>query len=341
MAENIPILIHQTDLFHPHGDPDDHFDLATLYSMAQSYLLELADVIIDYPPPHRVGDPDVMAVTQLNYITGLNVPIHIGTPCGMKHRNDLQPEQKQHSAIENIAQILKKSTSPVYITVVGSATDVAIAGKKYPALFKEKCGGIYLNSGSAVKYTGEGDAAEYNVKLNKSAYAAIFDIPCPIYWFPCYHIVKPNWVELAGKNGTVYSFNQGEIFNHISKQLQNYFLYMLKKSDDPKYLRYINQEVDLSELDSFNILPRRMWSTASFLQIIGKSVDKHGNLVDSGSPDSIIQMKPIKITCDDEGQTEWDYDNNSNDRFIFEIVDNDNYNSAMIKALADILKRIS
>ena len=26
--------IHSTDLFHPHGDPDDHYDLATAFAMA-------------------------------------------------------------------------------------------------------------------------------------------------------------------------------------------------------------------------------------------------------------------------------------------------------------------
>ena len=26
-----PIVLHQTDLFHPHMDPDDHFDLAAVF----------------------------------------------------------------------------------------------------------------------------------------------------------------------------------------------------------------------------------------------------------------------------------------------------------------------
>lgn len=33
-------LIHQTDLFHPHGDPDDHFDLATVFALAREHTEE-------------------------------------------------------------------------------------------------------------------------------------------------------------------------------------------------------------------------------------------------------------------------------------------------------------
>ena len=33
-AEKIPI-IHSTDLFHPHDDPDDHFDLACLFALKE------------------------------------------------------------------------------------------------------------------------------------------------------------------------------------------------------------------------------------------------------------------------------------------------------------------
>ena len=40
---SVPV-IHCTDLFHPHDDPDDHFDLATLYAMPE---LDIKGVVLD------------------------------------------------------------------------------------------------------------------------------------------------------------------------------------------------------------------------------------------------------------------------------------------------------
>ena len=28
-----PYLVHMTDIFHPHGDPDDHYDLALVFAL--------------------------------------------------------------------------------------------------------------------------------------------------------------------------------------------------------------------------------------------------------------------------------------------------------------------
>ncbi len=48
-------FIHQTDLFHPHGDPDDHWDLATVYALAVQKRINLVGVLFDYPPPSPIG----------------------------------------------------------------------------------------------------------------------------------------------------------------------------------------------------------------------------------------------------------------------------------------------
>ena len=39
----IPI-IHSTDLFHPHVDPDDHFDLATLFAVKE---FDIKGIVLD------------------------------------------------------------------------------------------------------------------------------------------------------------------------------------------------------------------------------------------------------------------------------------------------------
>ena len=86
-AAGVPLL-HVTDLFHPHGDPDDHFDLAVAYALARRGSFDLRGVVIDYPPEFRAGDPAVAAVAQMNRLTGLAVPVAIGTSLKLKSRQD-------------------------------------------------------------------------------------------------------------------------------------------------------------------------------------------------------------------------------------------------------------
>jgi hypothetical protein len=42
-AEKVPIL-YSTDLYHPHADPDDHYDLATLFALAE---FDIRGIILD------------------------------------------------------------------------------------------------------------------------------------------------------------------------------------------------------------------------------------------------------------------------------------------------------
>ena len=38
-------LFHQTDLFRPHNDPDDHFDLAVIYALALQGKIDLRGIV--------------------------------------------------------------------------------------------------------------------------------------------------------------------------------------------------------------------------------------------------------------------------------------------------------
>lgn len=52
--------IHMTDIFHPHGDPDDHYDLALVFALHKAGLLNVERILMDYPPAHRVGGPGAL-----------------------------------------------------------------------------------------------------------------------------------------------------------------------------------------------------------------------------------------------------------------------------------------
>src|SRR5262249_28339144 len=140
----------------------------TAYALAWSGDLDLRGILIDDPRniekvpelkkvladfadagTYATRSPDVEAVAQLNYLTDKAVPVATGTLWpnlpGEKIREDNLP--KDLRGVNMVLNLLRQSARPVAINVVGSCQDVAIAGKKEPRLFAEKCAGIYLNGG--------------------------------------------------------------------------------------------------------------------------------------------------------------------------------------------------
>ena len=183
-SKKIPVL-HVTDLFRPHMDPDDHWDLACVYALACRGDIDLAGILIDHPPTNS-GDrnPDIAAVAQMNMIAGTAVPVAVGSSLALRSRSDIQTyaSPTDHHAVKLILDVLRESPRPVVINILGQSRDVAIAGKKAPDLFASKCAAIYLNAGTGSPDVNSTSKLEYNVTLDRFSYAAIFDLPCPAYW---------------------------------------------------------------------------------------------------------------------------------------------------------------
>ncbi|NLZ03555.1 MAG: twin-arginine translocation signal domain-containing protein [Phycisphaerae bacterium] len=328
-------MIHATDLFRPHCDPDDHWDLASVFALAYTRQIDLKAVLIDFEP-HSTNDhnPDVMAVAQMNYVTGLHVPVSVGTPRPMRSRDDSQADAgaSDHIGIDMVLDILRRSPEPVVINVIGSCRDIAVAGKKAPQLFAEKCAGIYLNAGTGSPDKEKAAKLEYNVSLAPLSYAAIFDLPCPIYWMPCFE--QMNSDRPIMEYGTHYSFRQGEILPHLSSRVQNFFLWMLARKTDHNWLRSLLGPVDPQLLDTFGAQDRHMWCTGGFLHAAGQSI-----LADATNQPA-FSFDPIRVTCSDEGVTRWTHDSKAKDRYIFHVRDLDRYQAAMTGALKALLLKL-
>ena len=166
--------------------------------------------MIDHPPEGMAADPDVLAVAQLNRITGLAVPVLTGTPKRLDPAEASRPENQAGIAgVRALLKIMRASPLPVLISVVGSCRDVALAGRLDPKLFAAKCAGVYLNAGSGTPDPVKAARLEYNVNLDPASYAAIFDLPCPVYWLPCFEVAPGEGVPFApGDFGTFYRFAQ-------------------------------------------------------------------------------------------------------------------------------------
>lgn len=352
-------VLHATDLFRPHIDPDDHWDLACVYALAYRGDIDLKGILIDYPPRGgRDHNPDIMAVAQMNFITGLSVPVAVGSSLALKSRDDIQPYalSTDRHGVQMVLDVLEKSPQPVVINILGSSRNVAIAGKKEPELFADKCAAIYLNAGTGSPDRGLASKLEYNVTLDKCAYAAIFDLPCPVYWMPCFEQIESGQELAVSEYGTHYKFCQDEILPHLSDMVQNYFAYMFGRYTDHNWLLYLKGKKDEVLLRRFASQDRHMWCTAGFFHAAGYTVSRNGRCrvgfsppkmgrwgkphptqVSPGEPESIFTFDPIRVRCDDGGVTEWAHDANSKNRFIFHVCDTAHYQSAITYAMKSLL----
>ncbi len=344
-------LVHVTDLFRPHDDPDDHWDLATAYAMTSRGDLDLLGILTDNPANlpsvyKSACSPDVAAVAQLNYLTDRAVPVTTGTiwpsKPGEKVREDNLP--KDLRGVSMLLDILRRSPRSVAITVVGCCQDVAIAGKKEPRLFTEKCAGIYLNAGCGSpnpELQKLGDEVEWNVHLNRGAYATVFELPCPIYWLPCFNTFANTAV--AGEYGTAWSFKQRDVLSHLSPRAQVYFAYVLSKESGINWLFYLLDSGNKNTAEKYYDEIRGMYSTASFVHAAGKTVTRGGEMVslEVAGDSAVYEFIPIDVHCDENGITEWKRAEGPTHRHLFHIRDLEKYPKAMATALRTLLLDLS
>ncbi len=350
-------VIHATDLFRPHADPDDHFDLATVYSLAAQGRFELMAIMIDHPPAGLDADPDVLAVAQLNRITGLPVPAMTGSSRRLSPAEAGLPEnRKEIAGVTAMLRLMRQSPLPVLISAVGSCRDVALAGRLEPKLFADKCAGVYLNAGSGTRDRAKAARLEYNVNLDPDSYAAIFGLPCPVYWLPCFEVAPGKGVPFAaGEYGTYYRFLQKDVLERLSPRLQNYFAFMFKQGESdrarqseadalrPNWLRALEGPRDEALLGRQGSRFRNMWCTAGFLHMAGLSVAADKGLVegrDGASTPPVYTFDPARIRVGPDGISEWSPDEGSRDRFIFHVRDPERYPAAMTAALCALLSTL-
>jgi hypothetical protein len=345
-------IVQVTDLFRPFADPDDHWDLACTYALAFRGDVDLLGVIIDYPPRIEFN-PDVQAVAQMNYLTGRATPVVFGSPRRIDPADADRPENRVAlGGMRALLDILRRSERPVTINVLGSSRDVALAGRLEPKLFAERCAGVYLNAGSGTPDKSLATRLEYNVALDPVSYAAIFDLPCPVYWMPCFDVAPgpQNEAAVAGPHGTYYKFQQKRILPHLSPRVQNYFAFMFKqgfpeqsqgKQADafrPNWLHYLEGPNDRELLARQGEQYRNMWCTGGFLHAAGIGVESDGRLVPLDEVKSpLFTFDPVQVQCDAKGVTTWTADPTSRNRFLFHVRDQSRYESAMTTAMRTLL----
>jgi len=351
-APPIPVL-HVTDLFRPHNDPDDHWDLACAYALAREGAYELRGILIDFPL-RKDWDPDIAGASQMNQIAGLTVPVLVGAPRRIDPVASAPESGLALTGIRSFLRLLRNSPRPAVVHVLGSCRDVAMAAELEPELFAAKCAALYLNAGSGARDPEKAARLEYNVALDPASYAAIFRLRCPVYWLPCFEEVPapPDHTMRVGPYGSFYRFRQDAILPHLSPRVQNYFADMFRHgrsgtgvapgiSGASGWLQYLLGPPDAALLEQQGAQERNMWCTAGFLHAAGLTVLRNGTIVPvTDAPQPVFTFDPIRVECDGKGITRWRDDPGANDRFILHVRDPEQYGPAMTTAMRTLLRTL-
>ncbi|HPO16328.1 MAG TPA: nucleoside hydrolase [Candidatus Hydrogenedentes bacterium] len=263
--EKIPI-IYSTDLYHPHGDPDDHYDLLTLFSIPE---FDIRAIIIDMGKRGK-GKPGIPALQQVMALRGKTVPYATGLMANLTSPEDKGDQQSEadQAGVALILKALQESAQPVTLFATGSLRDMAAAFNRKPDLFKNKVKRFYVNAGDT---SGK---VEWNVGLDLIAYQRILTSGLPIFWVPCFG---------EGGFASYWKFKQGDILANAPKPVQNFFLYMLTQSKEPDAIAALNADPDPDAMIKFWAEDRNMWCTAAFLDAAGRKNDSF-----SFSPQNVL-----------------------------------------------------
>lgn len=338
-AEKIPV-IYSTDLFQPHDDPDDHYDLATLFAMEE---FDVRGIIVEHAD-EQTRRPGRIPVEQMMRLTGRSVRWAVGLNPPLRDAEDAARDQSPASqaGVEMILDVLRGADQKVMIFTTGSMRDVAAAYNREPQLMREKVARLYMNIGNA-----SGRQSEWNVDLDKQAYLRVLRSDLPIYWCPCF----------GEPYGTYWRFQQGAVLETAPPPLVNFFLYALTTGRgwqatpqptavDP--LEFLLRDVDPAARDAVWPHDRHMWCTAPFFHAAGRRVVEVApgrwvarpagvDVGDNADPYAFI---PGQVVIDDEGFTVFEPSEGTDAgaRFhSFRVLDPQRYGQIMTSCLKELL----
>ncbi|MCP5524714.1 MAG: hypothetical protein H7A46_24570 [Verrucomicrobiales bacterium] len=311
-------LIYCTDLFHPHEDPDDHFDLATLYALPG---FDLRGIVLDQGQ-RQLARPGSIPVSQLNALTGRQVPTAIGLATKLTSPGDKALEQPDpfQGGVRMILDTLRGATGRVDIIAVGSVRDLMAAFNREPGLFREQAGRVLVFIGEA----SDPAFREYNVTLDPHAYVGLMRSGLNLYWVPCFD--GGLWYN-AG-HASFWQATHADLLGSAPPELVQYFIYALEKGTaDP--LRFVRQAVDPARREALFGQRRNLWCTAIFR-----------SLTVPGEPaGEVFGFEKVAVAVDDDGDLDTGNAIPAATVHRFRVRDPARYAEVMTRETAEILAR--
>jgi len=333
-------VVYCTDLFHPHDDPDDHFDLATVYAMPE---LDIKGIVLDQGRK-QLRRPGNIPVSQMNHITGRHVPTVIGLATPLKSPDDRgldQPAEFQRG-VEFIIQTLRASARPVCIATLGSVRDVVAALNREPGLFR-------TNVAMVLAFIGEASDAkfqEYNVSLDPQAFVGLMRSGLPVYWVPCFD--GGSWQNRG--HASFWRASQRALLGEATPQILQYFIYALEKeSSDP--LAFLSRPVEAERQARLFAGTRCLWCAAVLGVMSGREVVLDSDRWTSVLPGSSraaadAERKPlfgfseVEVSVSDTGVVSYGEGPGSHKMKRFEVREPAQYEQGMVEATAGLLSTL-
>lgn len=333
-AGQVP-LIHCTDILYPPDDPDDYFDLACVYAVPE-YDLKL--VVLDQGEK-QTSRPGSLAVEQMNQLKGRKVASAVGLNSKLTSPDDkglTQPEEFQ-VGVRQIVRVLRESTSPVTMSVVGSARDVAAAFNREPELFRKKVSRIYVFCGEA----SDPKFVEWNVNMDPKAFAGLMRSGLPICWIPCFD--HGQWEN--GGHASFWVTTQSLLLARAPEPLLQYFISATQPvTSEP--LAFLRQPVKAEHKEKLFATPRNMWGGALLALGAGRRIARgeHGYEalpVPPGSPlpasSEVVSFREVSAGFTDDGLVRYDAGLPQQRIALIEIKDRALYGKALTEATAALL----
>ena len=300
-SPRVPV-IDITDLYHPHQDVGDNFDLIAGYALPE---IDLKAVILDATDDYRHRDPQgqkpgyqdetgprdpgIIPVTQLNFLFDRNVPYGICPFSRMKSPTDkaLDAPQFQQSGIDLILKVLREASEKVEILSFGSARPLAIAYNRNPDLLRRKVRRIHIAEGASSP-----DFLEWNVMLDPHAFVCLLRSDLPIAIYPC---ATAKGATDLGINNSYWLLPDLQFIRRIDPLLQRYLAFVYERSARPDFLVALEEDPPSEVIDRICQRSQHVWETALWAQVahrrLVKRADGHYRLV----PETEIQEGDMQI----------------------------------------------
>ncbi len=317
----IPI-IDVTDLYHPHQDVGDNFDLVAAYALPEvdlrAVILDAHDSfrkpVSDHPLLTRYGsdkagprDPGFIPVLQLNYIFNRNVPAAAGPFTMMKSPQDkmLDIPAFQQQGVELILKVLRESKEPVSILSFGSARPIAVAYNRDPKLFHAKVKEIHLSAGASSP-----DYLEWNVGLDPDAIVCLLRSDLPVAIYPCAVGAKEEGPFGYGPHNTFYKTPNALFIRQMDPRLQRYMAYAFGRVNRSDFLRAMDEDFPDELTAKVYSQPHNVWETSVWAQVSNRRLvrraDGHYRMIPASEvlpTDKVLpnDLRPCLLKVPDDG----------------------------------------